>query len=589
MTRLDDTLRCEFRWIGRRARRRCEHTPHRRQVVAGRAGRGRSADADRMNQKPACFDATPMKEFRDAPSPGTPASLPHRTAPPAASRRPWPRVSEFCRMAKRMLIDATHPEETRVVVLSGNRLEEFDFESSTKKQVKGNIYLAKVTRVEPSLQAAFVDYGGNRHGFLAFSEIHPDYYRIPVSDRGAAEDDARRPPASDASELPIAGQYGHRRRRHEATELAGRRRRTADAELAGGRRRRQAERIRRAAEDSADMAHEPTPIERWPNRARRRRRGTRRAIRRGRRRGRRGRVVEPEEIEVRATVPQIGRDARRRRGRGGRGGRRGERRRAPPDAPLQDPGGHQAPPDHAGAGRQGGARQQGRGADDLSVAGRTLLRADAEHQPRRRRVAQDHQHRRPPPAQGHPRRPRHPRRHGGHRPHRRRRALEGRDQARLRIPAAAVERDPRPDAAIDRAGADLRGRQPDQALDPRPLHARHRRGAGRGRGGLPHREGLHAHADAEPRQAGAALSRPAGRAVPPLPGREPDRRDPFAGRAAALGRLHRHQPDRGAGRDRRQFRAARRASATSRRPRCAPTSKPPTRSPASCGCATSPG
>ncbi|MBV9584828.1 MAG: Rne/Rng family ribonuclease [Alphaproteobacteria bacterium] len=91
-------------------------------------------------------------------------------------------------MAKRMLIDAAHPEETRVVVLSGNRLEEFDFESSTKKQVKGNIYLAKVTRVEPSLQAAFVDYGGNRHGFLAFSEIHPDYYRIPVSDRSAGED-----------------------------------------------------------------------------------------------------------------------------------------------------------------------------------------------------------------------------------------------------------------------------------------------------------------------------------------------------------------------------------------------------------------
>src|SRR5947199_8810394 len=93
-------------------------------------------------------------------------------------------------MAKRMLIDAAHPEETRVVVLSGNRLEEFDFESSTKKQVKGNIYLAKVTRVEPSLQATFVDYGGNRHGFLAFSEIHPDYYRIPVSDRPAGESDA---------------------------------------------------------------------------------------------------------------------------------------------------------------------------------------------------------------------------------------------------------------------------------------------------------------------------------------------------------------------------------------------------------------
>src|SRR5213075_501418 len=86
-------------------------------------------------------------------------------------------------MARRMLIDSTHREETRVVVVSGNRLEDFDFESSTKKQLKGNIYLAKVTRVEPSLQAAFVDYGGNRHGFLAFSEIHPDYYQIPIADR----------------------------------------------------------------------------------------------------------------------------------------------------------------------------------------------------------------------------------------------------------------------------------------------------------------------------------------------------------------------------------------------------------------------
>ena len=87
-------------------------------------------------------------------------------------------------MAKRMLIDSTHSEETRVVVVNnGSRLDEFDFETSTKKQIKGNIYLAKITRVEPSLQAAFVDYGGNRHGFLAFSEIHPDYYRIPVGDR----------------------------------------------------------------------------------------------------------------------------------------------------------------------------------------------------------------------------------------------------------------------------------------------------------------------------------------------------------------------------------------------------------------------
>ncbi|KGF67491.1 ribonuclease [Hoeflea sp. BAL378] len=88
-------------------------------------------------------------------------------------------------MAEKMLIDASHPEETRVVVVRGNRIEEFDFESEHKKQIRGNIYLAKVTRVEPSLQAAFVDYGGNRHGFLAFSEIHPDYYQIPLADRQA--------------------------------------------------------------------------------------------------------------------------------------------------------------------------------------------------------------------------------------------------------------------------------------------------------------------------------------------------------------------------------------------------------------------
>src|SRR5690349_21398061 len=88
-------------------------------------------------------------------------------------------------MPNKMLIDATHPEETRVVVLRGNRVEEFDFESASRRQLRGNIYLAKVTRVEPSLQAAFVEYGGNRHGFLAFSEIHPDYYQIPVADRQA--------------------------------------------------------------------------------------------------------------------------------------------------------------------------------------------------------------------------------------------------------------------------------------------------------------------------------------------------------------------------------------------------------------------
>jgi ribonuclease E len=115
-------------------------------------------------------------------------------------------------MAKRMLIDATHPEETRVAVVDGRRLEEFDVEVASKKQLKGNIYLAKITRVEPSLQAAFVEYGGNRHGFLAFSEIHPDYYRIPLEDREAllAEQAAMAREQDEQEE----GEDRHRRDRH---------------------------------------------------------------------------------------------------------------------------------------------------------------------------------------------------------------------------------------------------------------------------------------------------------------------------------------------------------------------------------------
>ncbi|MFN4355654.1 Rne/Rng family ribonuclease [Parvibaculum sp.] len=111
-------------------------------------------------------------------------------------------------MGKKMLIDAAHPEETRVVVVSGNRVEEFDFESENRKQLRGNIYLAKVTRVEPSLQAAFIEYGGNRHGFLAFSEIHPDYYQIPVADREALlkqqADEARREDEEEEAEEEAA-------------------------------------------------------------------------------------------------------------------------------------------------------------------------------------------------------------------------------------------------------------------------------------------------------------------------------------------------------------------------------------------------
>ena len=115
----------------------------------------------------------------------------------------------------KMLIDAAHPEETRVVVLRDGRVEEFDYESAARKLLRGNIYLAKVTRVEPSLQAAFVEYGGNRHGFLAFSEIHPDYYQIPVADRELLKQDrcqarARRQPPL-ALRMVATNEQGFRR------------------------------------------------------------------------------------------------------------------------------------------------------------------------------------------------------------------------------------------------------------------------------------------------------------------------------------------------------------------------------------------
>ena len=129
-------------------------------------------------------------------------------------------------MANKMIIDASHPEETRVVVLRGNRVEEFDFESANKRPLRGNIYLAKVTRVEPSLQAAFVDYGGNRHGFLAFSEIHPDYYQIPVADRQALlEEEALSQREEDDEPNGERRSRRHRRPRHSEIEA-----RTGDAE-----------------------------------------------------------------------------------------------------------------------------------------------------------------------------------------------------------------------------------------------------------------------------------------------------------------------------------------------------------------------
>ena len=152
-------------------------------------------------------------------------------------------------MSNKMLIDASHPEETRVAVVRGNRIEEYDFESQEKKQLRGNIYLAKVTRVEPSLQAAFVDYGGNRHGFLAFSEIHPDYYQIPIADRQAlleAEaEDARASREAEEAEDNVV-EVASDEEDDEAPKKKPRRRRSRKA---------------KAAEENTEESSEETPAE----------------------------------------------------------------------------------------------------------------------------------------------------------------------------------------------------------------------------------------------------------------------------------------------------------------------------------------
>jgi ribonuclease E len=252
-------------------------------------------------------------------------------------------------MTKKMLIDAAHPEETRVVVVDGNRVEEFDFESQNKKQLRGNIYLAKVTRVEPSLQAAFIEYGGNRHGFLAFDEIHPDYYQIPLADREAL----MRAQAEDDDEETARG--------------SSRSRPAAPAASSDG-----------DDEDGAEVV-------------------------RGRRR---------------------------------RDGRGGGASPPPPDAQLQDPGSDPPPADHAGPGRQGRARQQGRRPDHLPLPGRPLRRADAQHRPgggisRKITTITDRKK-----LKGHRPEPRRAQGHGPDRPHGGRQAHQDRDQARLRLSAA---------------------------------------------------------------------------------------------------------------------------------------------------------
>ena len=486
-------------------------------------------------------------------------------------------------MPKRMLIDASHPEETRVVVLDGNRVEEFDFEAASKRPLKGNIYLAKVTRVEPSLQAAFVEYGGNRQGFLAFSEIHPDYYQIPVADRMALlaaqteRGDGRR-----------RGRIRLRRRGNRpGTEIDARRRRQrggrASADdgcdrrctiLRAARRRHRRERRRpttpsvgeeRESRPSRRSRTRPKPGTRGESEADTRRRGPRGRHRNGSRRSR--------GVDGRPATPSQTRSER-------------PSKTAAP-APIQDPGSDQAPADHAGAGRQGRARQQGRLAHDVPLARGPLLRADAQHAARRRHLAQDHQRHRPQAAESRGPIAGTARGHGPHHPHRRRQSHQARDQARLRISAAAVGHGARADAQVERAGAGLRGRQPDQARDPRSLQQGHVGNPGRRRSGLPRRQRLHAHADAQPCEEREAVQRGAA-AVSALPGRGAARRDVQPGGDAEVGRIRRHQPDRGPRLHRRQFRQghARTFDRGDRATR--PISKPRTRSPANCACAISP-
>ena len=417
----------------------------------------------------------------------------HARGPPSGAARRAAFAKDI--MTKKMLIDATHAEETRVVVVDGTRVDEFDFESLNKRQLAGNIYLAKVTRVEPSLQAAFVDYGGNRHGFLAFSEIHPDYYQIPEADREALL----------AEEAALA--------READEEAAARSPRPA---------RPHPHPPARAASRPPKAPRPPrTPSSSPSRRARGRGRGPRRrAAALGGRRRRRDRRV---------------RGARRRRGR---------RRPAPThdhehdddaDRPATTDGYEAVGGDDVAEERaprkplrqrrykiqevikvrqimlvQVVKEERGNKGAALTTylsPRRPLLRADAQHRARRRHLPQDHQRRRPQEAQGNRLRDRRAGRRRPHHPHRRRQPHQDRDQARLRIPAAPVGADPRPDAEVDRPRADLRGRRPDQARDPRPLQPRDRRDPRRRRARLPRGQGLHEDAHAVAREEREALRR----------------------------------------------------------------------------------
>ncbi len=377
-------------------------------------------------------------------------------------------------MTKRMLIDANHPEETRVVILDGSKVEEFDFEAASKRPLKGNIYLAKVTRVEPSLQAAFVEYGGNRQGFLAFAEIHPDYYQIPMADRQALlaeqEAEARRRQEDDIESFEITGSQD-RGRRKPRPRRRPRKRPTPARKWWRWRRwcrwtppptaktKTTAPRPESAEDEHEDVFvnhggavvehdHEDEPPETKPEAA-----AEALPDYQGDAQVAAAEAVEENEGEIQPVsvdgeTPEDMAAEAAEENEGAilpgepRGRSRAQRRRPGAAGPapaaemgaqeaLQDSGSDQAPPDHPGAGGQGRTRQQGRRAHHLSVAGRPLLRADAQHPARRRHLAQDHQCRRQEAPEGGGPGAGTARRHGPDHPHRRRKPHQARDPARL--------------------------------------------------------------------------------------------------------------------------------------------------------------
>ena len=442
-------------------------------------------------------------------------------------------------MANKMLIDASHPEETRVVVVRGQKVEEFDFESANRKQLRGNIYLAKVTRVEPSLQAAFVEYGGNRHGFLAFSEIHPDYYQIPVADRqalleaeaeAAARGGAGRGAPQPRPPPPPSRSAGRRATSRVST--------AAEAGTEEKRRSRSPERNRRCAEGAGDdrdtaasdrrtprlvMAEDPASGEtakRLPSR----RSKPRPDIETARCRDRAGR---------RGSGSDRGPHARRRRGsRRGRGRRRGRRRSDVEEHEIVEQLGGDAleeVPERPRATRKQYKIQE-------VIKRRQILLVQVVKEERGNKgaalttylsLAGRYSVLMPNTGRG-----------GGIS----RKITNAADRKRLKEIAQELEVPEGMGIILRTAGASrtkaeikrdyeylmrlwesvreltlssaapcprLRGGLADQARHPRPLQQGHRRRDGRRRGRLPRGQGLHAHAHAEPCQAGPALPRAA--------------------------------------------------------------------------------